>query len=126
MIAKIVDLEHFEMKAKHSGEALSIARSLSDFSGIESLLVHQEVLLPSRRASGAHFHSKKEEVFIVLSGTPSVWIEGEWFQLEAGQFVGFNTKEAKAHMLANKSAHPATVLTIGTNPVEDETTFVDL
>lgn len=113
------------MTARGSGEALSIARSLSGFAGTKSLLVHQEILLPGRRASGAHFHSKKEEIFVVLSGRPSVWIDGELFRLEAGDFVGFNNEDRRARMLLNRSDEPAVILTVGTNPGDDEATFVE-
>ena len=84
-IGKFSDLEAFEMTSETtlgSGEKLSLARSLSDFAGIQTLLVHHEVLLPGRRASGPHFHSTKEEIFVVLSGTPSVWVDGEVVALE--------------------------------------------
>lgn len=124
-IGKIEDLEARELTAQKTSEKLSLARSLSDFAKIETLLVHQEVIPPGRRTAAAHYHSAKEEMFLVLSGTPSVWIEGEVTRLKAGDFVGFNARERKAHMLLNLSDAPATVLTIGTNPPDDKVTFVD-
>ena len=124
-IGKVEDLEARELTAQSTLERLSLARSLSDFAGIESLLVHQEVILPGRRTAAAHHHSHKEEIFLVVSGTPSIWIEGEVTLLKAGDFVGFNAREQKAHMLLNLSEEPAVVLTIGTNPPDDKITFVD-
>lgn len=123
-IGKVLELEAFEITTK-SGEKLSLARSLSDFAGIETLLVHHEVLPPGRRASGPHFHSVKEEIFIVLAGTPSVWVDGEVFELKQGNSVGFNNRENRAHMLVNASGEEAVILTIGTNPGDDVTTFVE-
>lgn len=125
MIGNIKALEPRELTAKRTGEKLSLARSLSDFAEIDTLLVHQEVILPGRRTAAAHYHSTKEEIFLVVSGTPSVWIEGEVKRLEPGEFVGFNAKEPKAHMMMNLSDAPAVVLTIGTNPPDDEVTFVE-
>ena len=124
MIGKIEDLPLRELVAKSTGERLSIARSLSDFAGTETLLVHQEVIPPGRRTAAAHVHSLKEEIFLVASGTPSVWIEGEVTQLAPGDFVGFSAHEPKAHMLLNLSNEPAVVLTMGTNPPDDEIAFV--
>ena len=124
-IGNLEALKEFEMMSK-SGEKMSLARSLSDFANIDTLLVHHEVLLPGRRASGAHFHSEKEEISLVLSGTPSAWIDGELFELKEGDFVGFNRLEKKAHMIVNHSENEAIILTIGTNPQVDETTFVDV
>ncbi len=125
-IGRVENLEARELTARKTLEKLSLARSLSDFAGIESLLVHQEVVPPGRRTAAAHYHSLKEEIFLVVSGTPSVWIEGEVKRLEPGEFVGFNAREQKAHMLLNLSDTPAVVLTIGTNPPDDEITFVDV
>ena len=122
-IGKVADLEPFQLTAE-TGEKLSTARSLSDFVGITSLLVHQEVISPGRRSASAHYHSVKEEIFLVLSGTPTIWIEGEVKRLEPGDFVGFNAKEPLTHMLLNLSDEPAVVLTIGTNPPDDQITFV--
>ena len=124
-IGKVADLKPFELTASTTGEKLSTARSLSDFVGVTSLLVHQEVILPGRRTASAHYHSSKEEIFLVLSGTPSVWIEGEVKRLAPGNFVGFNAQEPRAHMLLNLSDEPAVVLTIGTNPPDDQITFVN-
>ena len=124
-IGKVADLEPFELTASKTGEKLSTARSLSDFASTTSLLVHQEVILPGRRSAAAHYHSSKEEIFLVLSGTPSVWIEGEVKRLTPGDFIGFNAKEPLTHMLLNLSDEPAVVLTIGTNPPDDQITFVD-
>lgn len=126
MIGKVEDLALRELIAKSTGEKLSLVRSLSGFAGIDSLLVHQEVIPPGRRTASAHYHSVKEEVFLVLSGTPSVWIEGEVTPLETGDFVGFSAQEPKAHMLLNLSEEPAVVLTIGTNPPDDKITFVEV
>ena len=123
-IGNVEALDARELTAKRTDERLSLARSLSDFAGIESLLVHQEVILPGRRTAAAHYHSLKEEIFLVLSGAPSVWVDGEVTQLGAGDFVGFNAKERRAHMLLNLSDAPAVVLTIGTNPPDDSVTFI--
>ena len=123
-IGKVEALASRELTAKRTGEKLSLARSLSDFAGTGTLLVHHETIPPGRRTASAHYHSSKEEIFLVLSGTPSVWIEGEVTRLGPGDFVGFSAEEPKAHMLLNLSDAPAVVLTIGTNPPDDEVTFV--
>ena len=113
------------MLATDSNEPLSLYRSLSDHTGIKSLLVHHEVLEPGRSASAAHYHSRKEEIMLVLSGRPSVWIEGEVFELEPGDFVGFKAGDARAHRLINTSTEPVSFLTIGTHLEDDVVTYVD-
>ncbi len=108
-----------------TGEKLTLAKSLSDAFGLTQLLVHQEVLLPGRRASSFHYHSEKEEIFYVLTGTPSLLIGEEVTDLEPGDFVGFAPSEDAPHMLFNRSAEPATVLTIGTDPPTDKVTNLE-
>ncbi|GAA5533484.1 cupin domain-containing protein [Deinococcus aluminii] len=109
-----------------SGERLSCARSLSAPFGLEGLLVHQEVLPPGRRASGLHFHSHKEELFYVLVGHPSVWTGAEFVDLAPGDFIGFPPSPDAPHLLVNRSDAPATILTIGTRPPDDQITFLPL
>jgi uncharacterized cupin superfamily protein len=120
----ITDVTEKEISVKRTGEKLTFAKSLSDAFGLRDLLVHQEVLLPGRRASGFHFHSEKEEIFYVLSGTPSLLVDDRVTDLEPGDFVGFASSANTPHMLFNRSPEPATILTIGTCSPTDETTYV--
>ncbi len=110
---------------ERTGEKLSTARSLSGAFGLTDLLVHQEVLRPGRRASGLHFHSEKEEIVYVLAGTPSLLVGDRVTDLEPGDFIGFAPSEKTPHMLFNRSAEPATVLTVGTRSSADEITYME-
>jgi len=114
-----------ELVVRRTGEKLTLAKSLSDAFGLTNLLVHQEVLLPGRRVSSFHVHSEKEEIFYVLTGTPSLLVGEKVTDLQPGGFVGFAPSEHAPHMLFNRSAEPATVLTIGTNPPTDEITNLE-
>ena len=114
-----------ELVAAKTGEKLTVAKSLSDAFGLTKLLVHQEVLLPGRRASGFHLHSEKEELCYVLSGHPSVLTGEQVVDLEPGDIVGSKPSDRAPHMLFNRSREPAVILTIGTNPEADIITFAD-
>ena len=114
-----------ELVVQRSGEKLTLAKSLSDAFGLTHLLVHQEVLLPGRRASGFHYHSEKEELFYVLSGTPSVRVGDEVTDLEPGDVIGFKPLPEQPHMMFNRSQEPAIILTIGTNSEADTITYLD-
>lgn len=124
MHINIADVTEKEVSVRRTGEKLSSAKSLSDTFGLRNLLVHQEVLLPDKRASGFHFHSEKEEIFYVLTGTPSLPVGERVTDLAPGDFIGFAPSEKTPHMLFNRSAEPATVLTIGTCSPTDETTYM--
>ncbi len=114
-----------ELVVAKTGEKLTSAKSLSDAFRLEKLLVHQEVLLPGRRASGFHLHSEKEELCYVLSGCPSVLTGEQVVDLEPGDVVGSKPLAGAAHMLFNRSREPAVILTIGTNPETDIITYAD-
>ena len=120
----VADLPEQELVVAKTGEKLTLAKSLSDAFGLTRLLIHQEVLLPGRRASGFHRHSEKEELFYVLSGRPSVYVGDEVVELAPGDVIGFKPS-AEPHMLLNRSQEPAVVLTIGTNPETDAITYLN-
>ena len=46
-------------------------------------------------------------------------------ELAEGDFIGFSAAEQRAHMIVNHSSEPAVILTIGTHPAEDVTTFLE-
>ena len=118
------DLPEEELVVAKTGEKLTLAKSLSDAFSLTRLLIHQEVLLPGRRASSFHRHSEKEELFYVLSGQPSVCVGEEITDLAPGDVIGFKPA-SEPHMLFNRSQEPAVVLTIGTNPETDAITYFD-
>lgn len=121
----VLELLERELVVAKTGEKLTSAKSLSAAFGLTKLLVHQEVLLLGRRASGLHAHSEKEELFYVLSGYPSVLTGEQVVDLEPGDVVGSKPSDGAAHMLFNRSREPAVVLTIGTNPETDSITYAD-
>lgn len=125
MIGHLDALDVRTLIAQRSGERLSDVRSLSDYSGLKTLLVHHETLLPQSRSATPHYHTLKEELFFVLSGRPSVWLNGILHDLKPGDFVGCPPDASKPHTMVNLSDEVAVILTIGTNPEGDVTTFVD-
>ncbi len=124
-VINVADLPEQELVVARTGEKLTLARSFSDAFGFTQLLIHQEVLLPGHRASGFHRHSEKEELFYVLSGTPSVYVGDEVTVLEPGDIIGFKPLHGQPHMLFNRSQESAVILTIGTNPETDVITYLD-
>ena len=126
VIQNLNQLPYREMISKGTQEPLSLVRSLSEVGELSDLLIHYEVLLPQRRTATPHHHTLKEELFLVLEGQPSIWLDGELSPLEPGDFVGCPAGEAVAHTVVNTSDTRAVILTIGTNPKDDVTTFVEM
>lgn len=121
----IETLESRQLRIKGTGEHLSSAKSLSDAFGIQSLLVHQEELLPGHRASRPHYHTRKDEIFIVISGRPSIWCDGVETQLNPGECIGFSSDSTIARMIVNRSDEQAVIMTIGSNPSDDQVCYVE-
>ncbi len=109
---------------KNSGEKFSEAKSLNEQCGINSLLVHHETLLPGRRGSSPHYHTTKEEIFFVLEGHPSAVINNQKKQLSPGDYIGFPKSSEETHYLINETEKIAVILTMGTNPDDDEVHYM--
>lgn len=117
-VIKVNNLPTRELVSGSTGEKLSIAASISDAFALSNLLVHRELLSSGRRTAPAHRHSLKEEMFLVESGTPSVWVDGNIQRLKPGDAVGFTPQDGM-RMIFNDSAEDAIVWTIGTNEADD-------
>ncbi len=96
-----------------STEPLSDGVKLGDLTGLTALGVHYEVLPPGCRTSYPHAEADEDEFVFVLSGTPTLWLDGELHALSPGDFVGFKKGTGHAHCLLNDSATAATLLVGG-------------
>jgi uncharacterized cupin superfamily protein len=118
------ELPHRELQSARTGERFSLSAVLSDPLGMRDVFVHHEVIPAGRRASGAHFHTHREELVVVLRGEVVAWCGGEEVRLVEGDVVAFAPGEAHAHCVRNDSAQPAEVLVIASNPAQDDTVYV--
>ena len=79
--------------------------------GVTSFGLNQILLRPGQRGR-IHLHTKQEEVFLVLAGTLTLWIEGEPRELTQGELarVGPSVKR----QLANRDpAEDVLILALG-------------
>jgi len=90
-------VSYAKLDPDHDERFLSLRREL----GVTSFGINQILLRPGQRGR-IHSHSAQEEVYIVLSGTLTLWIEGEPRELTQGELarVGPDTKR----QIANRSA----------------------
>jgi uncharacterized cupin superfamily protein len=77
------------------GEVLNLTKTFRRF------VVYHEQLPAGRRASSIHSHSSKEELVIVLSGAPRVYIDGTFYDLAPGDYVAFEPAAGIAHYIVN-------------------------
>ncbi|MGM4924503.1 cupin domain-containing protein [Tardiphaga sp. 804_B3_N1_9] len=106
-----------------TGEELGILANISGAANLKNLTIHQEILKPGRRSSPPHYHSIKEEIVYVVSGNPSVCIDGKHRQLSPGEFVGFPASVPRFHMIANYHDMDAVLIVISVDSDADTVSF---
>jgi uncharacterized cupin superfamily protein len=80
--------------------AVRINKSLGDAIGLNHIGVHIIYVEPGKDTTEYHKHHYEEECVFVLSGKGILIIEGETYQFEKGDFVGFPRNTA-AHCIIN-------------------------
>jgi uncharacterized cupin superfamily protein len=55
------NFSHRQLVCQRSGEEFSRSAILSAETGAKDLFIHHEILLPGKRCSSPHFHSKTDE-----------------------------------------------------------------
>ena len=118
-IVRVSETEKSVSRRTSTGEELGILANISGAVNLKNLTLHQEILKPGRRSSPAHYHSIKEEIVYVVSGNPSVSINGKQKRLKAGEFVGFSASVRFYHMITNDSDSDAVLLVISSDHEED-------
>jgi uncharacterized cupin superfamily protein len=86
---------------------------------LRHLRVQHEVLPPGRRSASPHAHTAREELVLVLDGTPDLWIDGHLHPLRPGDVVSFAAATGIAHTVINNSDREAVLFVVATMPDED-------
>src|SRR3954451_15451701 len=89
-------VSYAKLDPDHDERFLSLRREL----GVTSFGINQILLRPGQRGR-IHSHHTQEEVYVVLHGTLTLWVEGEPRELGVGELarVGPDTKR----QIANRS-----------------------
>lgn len=118
-ILNIKNLKHTELTSKTTGEKFSLSAILSSIYNFKDFFIAHEILLPGRKSSSPHFHTKKEEMIFVLSGRPTAYIGNKSSQLNPGDFIGFKLA-IDTHYLENLTDSEVHFLIISSNHSGDE------
>lgn len=97
----------------NSQELLSIGSPFGKYFGFKRLGIHHELLPPGRRTSYPHAESFEEEFVFVIEGKPDVWINGEIYNLNPGDGVGFKPGTGVSHTFINNTDLPCRILVVG-------------
>lgn len=98
--------------------AVRLNKSLGDAVGLNHIGVHMICVEPGRDTTEYHIHYYEEECVYVLSGRGLLIINGDEYQMEAGDFVGFPRNTA-AHNITNNSTEALVCLVMGQRLEQD-------
>lgn len=97
-----------------SQELLSIGSPFGRTMGLKRIGVHHEVLPSGRRTSWPHAESEEEEFVYVIEGYPQAWINGDLYDLQPGDGIGFPAgRTGITHTFINNSQDDVRLLVIG-------------
>ena len=96
-----------------SDELLGIGSPFSKAFGLKRIGIHHKLLPPGRRTSWPHAEQDEEEFVYVIEGRPHVWIDGEMYQLNPGDGVGFPCETGISHTFINNTAEAVRLLVVG-------------
>ena len=122
-LGRLDSIDAFEVKSRATGEVYTLCRSLTEGTGISDFRVMVEELPPSHKTSAPHFHSKKHELYVVMRGSPTAYVNGEAIDLNAGDFIVFEASTGDVHYLQNRTTGTVELLTISSSPSDDVTTY---
>lgn len=102
--------------------AVRINKSLGDAVGLNHIGVRVIQVDPGRDTTEYHKHYYEEECVYVLSGRGLLVIDGDQYQFEEGDFVGFPRNTA-AHSIANNGTESLVCLVMGQRLEQDVTDY---
>ena len=98
--------------------AVRINKSLGDAVGLNHIGVHMISVEPGRDTTEYHIHYFEEECVYVLSGRGLLVVDGDEYQMAAGDFVGFPRNTA-AHNITNNGTETLVCLVMGQRLEQD-------
>lgn len=124
-VYNLAQVEHRELSLSETGEKFSVSFSLAEMFGFKHVCAFHDIVPPGRRSSLPHIHTAKEEMVLVLAGTPTLRLGEEAAVLRPGDFVGFGPGEWPLHVIENHSDEEVQLLVIASNPSTDKPLYVE-
>jgi uncharacterized cupin superfamily protein len=118
-IFNINALSHHELVSAVTGEKYSHSAVLTEYFNFQDIFVHHEILPPGRKTSASHRHTSREEMVIVLEGSPIFQVGNQVSQLKTGDIIGFSPASLEVNFIENKTNEIVKLLVICSNPPTD-------
>lgn len=116
-------MEDTLLRSQWTGETFGSHKMISKELGFTKLFTSVETLSPGRSSSSPHYHTSKEEIIYVLSGTPTVIIGQHEVLVEPGQFISFLPGEKKHHQVINRTGETCQFIVMAAGSEDDETVY---
>ena len=103
MLLKRKEIDAMESRRhrhQFNANAVRMTRALSDAVGMKRIGIHLVRLEPGRDSTEFHYHDSDEEFLYILSGRGIAEIGDERYEVEAGDFMGFEAP-SKPHAMTN-------------------------
>lgn len=122
-IVNIFEAAHVADYYPGSEEEMSRGLRIGDVVGISRVGIHSEVLSPGCRTSWPHAEKLNDEFVLVISGSPTLWVDGYTRTLRPGDAVGLPSGTGLCHTFINDSPEPAQLLVVGERNPENRTFY---
>lgn len=123
MYGVIQQLEPVEVKSRTTGELFTLARVLTAETGVSAFSVMHETLQPGHRTSRPHCHSQMDEMYLVLTGTPTAYLDQDSQLMQPGSYLVLKSGSRQKHMLKNESDQPVELLKISSSSANDQVIY---
>ena len=123
-IINLFDPEGFE-PGNSREKYKSSYKQISEKMGTKDLGFHIKIMQPKTFSFPYHWHSKEEELAIVLQGEATVRINNQFHSLKPGDLVYFGTGPESAHHIYNHSDQPFKFLALSNQEPEDMCYYPD-
>lgn len=100
-------------------------KALGERFGLANFGVNLTRLQPGGISALRHWHERQDEFVYVLSGRPTLRVDGRAFPLEPGMCVGFPAGRGEGHHFVNETDEDAVYLEIGDRTAGDIVHYPD-
>ena len=97
-MSHVVHWDDCEGRDRHAGDIHATWFDLGKLGSSDRVGLNRITIEPGRRSTPAHIHGAEEEIFHVLSGTGSLWQDGEVCEVGPGDTVA-HPANAQTHTL---------------------------
>jgi len=108
------------------GETRFKRKQLAEAADSEELGCSLYELPAGHRSWPYHYHTGNEEALYVLSGTGTLRLDGESYELETGDYVAFPADESGGHQVVNDGDETLRYLAMSTMEEPDVTIYPEM